>query len=59
VTAPDAGVFQAAAVAAGVPVTRIGQVGGAALTLPGAEPISVESLREAHTRWLPEYMASR
>jgi len=59
VTTGDAAAFEAAARAANVPVTRLGQVGGAALTLPGAEPISVESLREAHTRWLPEYMASR
>lgn len=55
----DPGAFEAAAASANVPATRIGRVGGAALTLPGAEPISVESLREAHTRWLPEYMASR
>jgi phosphoribosylformylglycinamidine synthase II len=59
VTTAEADAFEAAAAAADVLVTRIGEVGGAALTLPGAEPISVESLREAHTRWLPEYMASR
>lgn len=59
VTTGDAASFEAAARAANVPVTRLGQVGGAALTLPGAETISVESLRAAHTRWLPEYMASR
>lgn len=51
--------FVRAADAAGVPLTRIGSVGGVALTLPGAEPISVASLCEAHTRWLPEYMGSR
>jgi len=59
VTTADPASFEALAAAANVAVTRIGRVGGAALTLPGAEPISVESLREAHTRWLPEYMASR
>jgi phosphoribosylformylglycinamidine synthase II len=59
VTTPDPDGFAAAAEAAGVPVTRIGTTGGTALTLPGAGPISVESLREAHERWLPEYMASR
>ncbi len=59
VTTPDADGFEAAAEAAGVSVSRVGRVGGAALTLPGAKPISVESLREAHTRWLPEYMGSR
>jgi len=59
VTTADPASLEALAAAANVAVTRIGRVGGAALTLPGAEPISVESLREAHTRWLPEYMASR
>jgi len=59
VTTADPDGFTAAAEAAGVPVTRIGTTGGAALTLPAAGPISVESLREAHERWLPEYMASR
>jgi phosphoribosylformylglycinamidine synthase II len=59
VTTPDPDGFAEAAEAAGVPVTRIGTTGGTALTLPGAGPISVESLREAHERWLPEYMASR
>ncbi len=59
VTTNDPDRFDAAAAAANVPVTRIGAVAGAALTLPGAEPISVASLREAHERWLPEYMASR
>ncbi len=59
VTTADPDGFAAAAEAAGVPVTRIGTTGGTALTLPGAGPISVESLREAHERWLPEYMASR
>ncbi|MEL0144585.1 MAG: AIR synthase related protein, partial [Alphaproteobacteria bacterium] len=59
VTTADPDGFAVAAEAAGVPVTRIGTTGGAALTLPAAGPISVESLREAHERWLPEYMASR
>lgn len=59
VTTTNAEGFRAKAEAAGVPVSRVGQVGGAALTLPGAKPISVESLREAHTRWLPEYMGAR
>ncbi len=59
VTTADPSSFAAKAEAAGVPATRIGTTGGAALTLPGAGPISVESLREAHERWLPEYMASR
>jgi hypothetical protein len=28
-----------------------------ALTLPGANPISLAELRRAHEAWLPEYMA--
>ncbi|MBT5571886.1 MAG: phosphoribosylformylglycinamidine synthase subunit PurL [Alphaproteobacteria bacterium] len=59
ITTNDPKGFTGAAAAAQVPLTRLGTVGGAALTLPGAKPISVESLREAHTRWLPEYMGTR
>ena len=59
VTTGDPDGFAAAAATAQVAVTRLGRVGGAALTLPGAKPISVEGLREAHTRWLPEYMGTR
>ncbi|MGY8956027.1 MAG: phosphoribosylformylglycinamidine synthase subunit PurL [Alphaproteobacteria bacterium] len=59
VTTADPDSFAAAANSAGVTVTRIGAVSGAALTLPEVEPISVEDLRDAHLRWFPEYMASR
>ena len=59
VTCPNPAEFAAAAEDAGVHVERIGSVGGAALTLSGTKPISVEALRDAHSRWLPAYMASR
>jgi phosphoribosylformylglycinamidine synthase subunit PurL len=47
----------ASARAAGVPAQVIGMVGGAALTLPGAGAISVDTLRAANEAWLPGYMA--
>ncbi len=31
---------------------------GAALTLPGGEPISLGELRAAHEGWLPRYMGA-
>ena len=59
VTCTDTNAFITAATEAEVHVTHIGTVGGAALTLFEAEPISVAALSEAHLRWLPAYMASR
>jgi phosphoribosylformylglycinamidine synthase len=48
----------AAAAARGVPATIVGRtVAEGALTLPGANPISLSELRRAHEAWLPEYMA--
>ncbi len=47
----------AAALEAGVPALRLGTVGGAALTLPGEEPIPVKELIAAHEGWFPAYMA--
>ena len=52
----DPGAVLAAAQAAGVPARRIGTVGGAALTLPGAGAISVNALKAANEAWLPDYM---
>jgi phosphoribosylformylglycinamidine synthase subunit PurL len=52
---PDA--VLAAAKSAGVPALRLGATGGAALTLPGAESISVADLKTAHEGWFPAYMA--
>jgi phosphoribosylformylglycinamidine synthase len=48
----------AAAAQAGVPACRIGEVGGAALTLSGAGAISIAELRAANEAWLPGYMQS-
>jgi phosphoribosylformylglycinamidine synthase subunit PurL len=42
---------------ASVPAARIGTTGGPALTLPGAAPISVAELADAHESWLPDFMA--
>jgi phosphoribosylformylglycinamidine synthase len=43
---------------AGVPVVRLGQVGGAALTVTGHGSISVAELTQIHEGWLPGYMAA-
>jgi phosphoribosylformylglycinamidine synthase len=53
--AETAGILDAAK-RAGVSVARIGAVGGKALTLGGAKPVALASLRRAHESWLPEYM---
>jgi phosphoribosylformylglycinamidine synthase subunit PurL len=47
---------QLAALEAGVPLRRIGLIGGAALTLPGRGAISIAQLKAAHEAWLPGYM---
>ena len=47
----------AAASEAGVPASRIGATEGEALTLNGAETISLKELRDAREGWLPAYMA--
>jgi phosphoribosylformylglycinamidine synthase subunit PurL len=52
----DPAVVLAAARAAGVPARIIGVVGGAALTLPDANAISVNALKAASEAWLPGYM---
>ncbi len=54
-SAPDA--LLAAAKNAGIYAQRIGTVGGAALTLPGGDAISVHDLKAANEAWLPGYMA--
>jgi phosphoribosylformylglycinamidine synthase len=49
----------AAAAARGVPARVVGRtMPDAALTLPGANPISLAELRRAHEAWLPGYMAA-
>jgi phosphoribosylformylglycinamidine synthase len=54
--APDAVI--AAAGAAGVPVLRLGQTGGDALTVTGAGAISTAELRQINEGWLPRFMAT-
>ena len=60
VTLPAAGAdaLLSEAKAAGVPALRLGTTGGAALTLPGGDSISVDDLRQAHEGWFPAYMAA-
>jgi phosphoribosylformylglycinamidine synthase len=53
---PD--LVRAAATTRGVPAAIVGRtMPDGALTLPGANPISLSELRRAHEAWLPEYMA--
>ncbi len=42
---------------AGIPAARVGVTGGDALTLAGADAISLAELNAAHESWLPDYMA--
>jgi phosphoribosylformylglycinamidine synthase len=53
---PD-GVF-AAASAASIQATLLGEAGGDALTADGFDPISLAELRRVHEAWLPDYMAT-
>ena len=41
---------------AGVTARHLGTAGGTQLTAQGCDPISVETLREAHEGWFPAYM---
>jgi phosphoribosylformylglycinamidine synthase subunit PurL len=43
---------------AGVPVTRLGVTGGAALTVSASDTILVSALRTRNEAWLPDYMAA-
>jgi len=56
VTAQNPAEFLAAAGRAGVPAAAIGVTGGAALTVPGADAISLASLVGAQESWFPRYM---
>ena len=58
-TVADPGPLLRAAAAAGVPARAIGETGGRALTLEGADPISLADLAAAHEGWLPAYMSGR
>jgi phosphoribosylformylglycinamidine synthase subunit PurL len=54
----DSGKLLRAAEAAGIPARRIGTAGGGGLTLPGGDAISLDTLRETHERFFPEWMRS-
>ncbi|MBV8915213.1 MAG: phosphoribosylformylglycinamidine synthase subunit PurL, partial [Acetobacteraceae bacterium] len=56
--AADPAALLRAAEDAGVPARRIGTTGGPSLTLQGADAISLETLREAHERFFPDWMRS-
>jgi len=45
------------AATAGVPIRRIGRVGGGSISLPGEPPVPVEALKKHFEGWLPAYMA--
>ncbi len=54
---PDAAALLAAASAAGVPAEHIGIAAGDSLTLPGGFSISLQTLREAHEGFFPNWFA--
>ncbi len=56
-TADPDGLAQSAA-GSGVFATLLGRTGGVALTVPGAGPISLSELREAHEGWFPTFMSA-
>jgi phosphoribosylformylglycinamidine synthase II len=47
------------AAGAGIPARIVGKVTGVALKLPGEAPLSLQSLGDAHERWLPGFMSGR
>lgn len=42
-----------------VPCVRIGTTGGDAIAIAGEAPVTIESLRKSHERWLPDYMGGK
>ena len=54
----DPAPLMVAAAAAGVPAHPLGSTGGHDLTLPGAAPISLKTIREAHERFFPDWMGT-
>ena len=58
VSSPCAGkAIAAAADDAGIACTVLGRTGGDVLTVDDGQPISIESVRTVHERWLPDTMA--
>jgi len=58
VAVADPAALLAAAAVAAIPAKAIGTTGGAYLTLPGTEPISLADLQEANRRFFPEWMGT-
>ncbi|MDR3531603.1 MAG: phosphoribosylformylglycinamidine synthase subunit PurL, partial [Rhodopila sp.] len=56
VAVPDHAAFVRIAESAGIPALRLGTSGGQDLTLPDGGTISINALREAHTRFFPSWM---
>lgn len=56
VTTRDSAALEQRAKAAGIPLTRLGKVNGMVLALGGGKGLPVETLRQAHENWLPQYM---
>jgi phosphoribosylformylglycinamidine synthase len=54
---PDAGALLAAAEGQGVPAEHIGSATGDGLTLPGGFSISLQTLRDAHEGFFPNWFA--
>ncbi len=57
VTCDDPAAFLAAAAAAGVPASVVGETGGQTLTIGEGQAIALDRLRQAYEGWLPHYMA--
>jgi phosphoribosylformylglycinamidine synthase subunit PurL len=55
----QADAVMARAKAAGIPLRRLGQTNGSALTLPNEPPLPVRTLSEQFEAWLPAYMAGQ
>ena len=56
VPAADAGLVLAKMKGAGVPCARIGTTDGDAIAVAGEAAVSIEALKSAFEKWLPEYM---
>jgi hypothetical protein len=59
VPAADAGLVLAKMKGAGVPCARIGTTGGDAIAVAGETAVSINTLKSAFERWLPDYMGGK
>ncbi|MDD3288878.1 MAG: phosphoribosylformylglycinamidine synthase subunit PurL [Alphaproteobacteria bacterium] len=58
ITTRDAGAFQIAVGAAGIPFMFLGQTGGDAISISSVGKLELSELRAYHDNWLPNYMNS-